>query len=151
MTMRNLILAGLLAVASAGPALAGGVPVGVMKAEGCGCCVAWMDHLRDSGFAPEGQNLPSEHLYRYKMMTGVPQSMYSCHTAMVDGYVIEGHVPAADIQRLLAERPQATGLAVPDMPLGSPGMDYGDERQPYNVYLIKADGSTEVFSSYKGR
>ncbi|MBO9423075.1 CopG family transcriptional regulator [Labrenzia sp. R4_2] len=74
--------------------------------------------------------------------------MASCHTALVDGYVIEGHVPATDIRRLLSERPDAIGLAVPEMPLGSPGMDQSDMREAYDVFLIRRDGSTEVFASY---
>jgi hypothetical protein len=76
--------------------------------------------------------------------------MVSCHTALIDGYVIEGHVPASDIRRLLAERPDAVGLAVPEMPLGSPGMDQGRWREAYDVFLIRNDGTTEVFSSYEG-
>ena len=82
---------------------------------------------------------------------GMPQKHGSCHTALVQGYVIEGHVPAADIRRLLKEKPKALGLAVPGMPIGSPGMDgpaYGGQRDPYKVLLIQKDGSVEVFNSY---
>jgi hypothetical protein len=132
----------------AGPALAEGTAIHVMKTSGCGCCVAWMDHLAEHGFAPEGENLPGGYLVRRKMDLGVPPEMVSCHTATVDGYVIEGHVPAAQIRRLLAERPDAVGLSVPDMPLGSPGMDFGSRTEPYAVHLIRADGSTEVFARY---
>ena len=87
-------------------------------------------------------------LVRFKLDNGVPQRMVSCHTALIDGYVIEGHVPAADIRRLLEERPDAVGLAVPGMPYGSPGMGPEDDREAYDVFLIRKDGSTEVFSSY---
>lgn len=87
-------------------------------------------------------------LVRFKLDNGVPQRMVSCHTAQVDGYIIEGHVPAADIRRLLEERPDAVGLAVPKMPLGSPGMDFGSRREPYDVMLIGKDGSLEVYNSY---
>ena len=84
----------------------------------------------------------------FKLDNGVPQRMVSCHTALIEGYVIEGHVPAADIRRLLEERPDAVGLAVPGMPYGSPGMGPEENREAYDVFLIREDGSTEVFSSY---
>ena len=87
-------------------------------------------------------------LIRYKMDQGVPVEAFSCHTGTVDGYVLEGHVPAADIRRLLVERPDAFGLSVPDMPYGSPGMGSEDSRDAYDVLLIKRDGSLGVFTSY---
>ena len=87
-------------------------------------------------------------LVRYKMDNGIPQNMMSCHTAEIEGYMIEGHVPVADIRRLIAERPDAVGLAVPDMPFGSPGMGPEDRREAYDVFLILRDGTTEVFTSY---
>ncbi|MGB7242083.1 MAG: DUF411 domain-containing protein [Sulfitobacter sp.] len=119
----------------------------VGKTRGCGCCVAWMEKLADAGFAPEGENMGGA-LVRLKMDRGIPAKLYSCHTATVEGYTIEGHVPPEDIARLLAERPEAIGLAVPGMPIGSPGMDFGDGSDAYDVFLIKSDGSTEIFSSY---
>lgn len=119
----------------------------VGKTRGCGCCVAWMEKLADAGFAPEGENMGGA-LVRLKMDRGIPAKLYSCHTATVEGYTIEGHVPPADIARLLAERPEAIGLGVPGMPIGSPGMDFGDGSDAYDVFLIKSDGSTEIFSSY---
>ncbi|ETX26789.1 hypothetical protein RISW2_19180 [Roseivivax isoporae LMG 25204] len=109
-----------------------------------------MEHLEENGFAPTGQDMFAGLLVRFKLDNGVPPRMVSCHTALVDGYVIEGHVPASDIRRLLAERPDAVGLAVPEMPLGSPGMDQGRWREAYDVFLIRNEGSTEVFASYKG-
>lgn len=119
----------------------------VGKTRGCGCCVAWMEKQTDAGFAPEGENMGGA-LVRLKMDRGIPAKLYSCHTATVEGYTIEGHVPPEDIARLLAERPEAIGLAVPGMPIGSPGMDFGDGSDAYDVFLIKSDGSTEIFSSY---
>lgn len=119
----------------------------VAKTRGCGCCLAWMDRLSDAGFSPEGENVGGA-LVRLKMDRGIPVSMFSCHTATIEGYTIEGHVPPADITRLLEERPEAIGLAVPGMPIGSPGMDFGDSSDAYDVFLIKRDGSTEKFSSY---
>jgi hypothetical protein len=85
---------------------------------------------------------------RYKLDSGIPQEMASCHTARVEGYMIEGHVPVADIRRLLGERPDAVGLAVPGMPYGSPGMGPENEREAYDVFLIRRNGSTDVFSHY---
>jgi hypothetical protein len=87
-------------------------------------------------------------LARYKLDNGIPQEMVSCHTGRIEGYMIEGHVPVADIRRLLEERPDAVGLAVPGMPYGSPGMGPESEREAYEVFLIRRDGSTEVYASY---
>ena len=133
---------------TAPPTLAKDTPLDVMKTKGFGCCLAWMNHLEDNGFAPTGEDMNGGLLIRLKMDSGVPQAMTSCHTAFVDGYVIEGHVPAADIRRLLSERPDAVGLVVPGMPYGSPGMGPEDNREAYDVFLINDDGSTEVFTSY---
>lgn len=143
-------LAIAIAFLPAAQALAQATPIEVRKTNGCGCCLAWMEHLEESGFAPTGQDMFAGLLVRFKLDNGVPQRMISCHTGLVNGYVIEGHVPASDIRRLLEERPEAVGLAVPDMPLGSPGMDQGRRVQAYDVFLISLDGSTEVFASYPG-
>jgi hypothetical protein len=105
----------------------------VYKTPTCGCCVKWIDHLREAGFTVEAKNL--RDLSALKVANGVPRRLASCHTAMVEGYVIEGHVPASDIARLLRERPKVAGLAVPGMPLGSPGMEHPDpsRHEPYEV------------------
>lgn len=139
-----------LTVLPVSKALAEEIPIEVFKTNGCGCCLSWMEHLEENDFSPTGQDMLSGLLMRLKRDNGVPQRMVSCHTALVDGYVIEGHVPADDIRRLMEERPDVVGLAVPGMPLGSPGMDQGRRREAYDVFLIHNDGSTEVFSSYKG-
>lgn len=143
-------LACALALLPAAQVLAQSTPIEVKKTNGCGCCLAWMEHLGESGFVPSGKNMFAGLLVRFKLDNGVPQRMVSCHTGLTEGYVIEGHVPAADIRRLLAERPDAVGLAVPGMPLGSPGMDQGSWREAYDVFLINNDGSTEVDASYPG-
>ncbi len=148
--MRQLILATAFLLGVAAQALAQATPIDVKKTNGCGCCLAWMEHLEENGFAPSGANMFAGLLVRFKLDNGVPQRMVSCHTGIIDGYVIEGHVPAADIRRLLSERPDAVGLAVPGMPLGSPGMDQSRWRDAYDVFLIHNDGATEVFSSYPG-
>ncbi|TCP43152.1 DUF411 domain-containing protein [Rhodovulum marinum] len=141
-------LAALLLAATAAPALAEGPAIHVLKTSGCGCCVAWMDHLKAHGFAVTAENVPGGTLVQHKIDSGVPPAMTSCHTARVDGYVIEGHVPAADILRILSERPAAVGLAVPGMPFGSPGMGPESRREAYDVHLIGPAGTTEIFTRY---
>lgn len=131
-------------------ALAEPLLVDVFKTRGCGCCVLWIRHLEENGFKTRSEDMIPGMLMRYKLDSGVPQEMVSCHTGRIGGYVIEGHVPARDILRLLDERPDAIGLSVPGMPYGSPGMGPEDERDAYDVYLIRKDGSTEVFTSYPG-
>lgn len=120
----------------------------VVKGRGCACCNSWVEYLRVEGFAVTAEERYPGPLVAYKQELGIPQEAFSCHTAIVEGYVLEGHVPAADINRLLADRPDAIGLAVPGMPYGSPGMGPEESRQAYDVLLIRRDGSTEVFSHY---
>jgi hypothetical protein len=121
----------------------------VWKSPTCGCCGKWVDHLEANGFAVTANNTASATLDRIKRQAGVEEKLASCHTAKVDGYVIEGHVPASDIKRLLDDRPDAVGLTVPNMPIGSPGMEQPDgATEPYDVLLIKKDGSVEVFASH---
>ena len=118
----------------------------IWKSPWCGCCGKWVEHMRAAGF--EVQVNEVEDLSVVKRMAAVPNDLESCHTARVGGYTVEGHVPAADIIRLLDEQPDAHGLVVPDMPSGSPGMENG-ERDPYDVLLLRRDGETEVFSSHR--
>lgn len=120
----------------------------VTKGQGCGCCGEWTGILRSEGFEVAENELPPAELVQLKLAKGVPQELYSCHTAEIDGYVIEGHVPPGDVRRLIAERPDAVGLSVPGMPFGSPGMGPESDREAYDVLLIRKDGSNEVFSSY---
>ncbi|UWQ41804.1 DUF411 domain-containing protein [Leisingera aquaemixtae] len=120
----------------------------IMKSPTCGCCTAWADRLAAAGFTTEVRNVGDEELWAMKERLGVGGDLASCHTAMAGSYVIEGHVPAADIQRLLAEQPAALGLTVPGMPVGSPGMEMGDEREAFDTLLVLADGTTEVFASH---
>jgi hypothetical protein len=114
----------------------------------CGCCKDWVKHLEGSGFDVRVYDSGNSSA---RARLGIPVKLGSCHTAQVGDYAVEGHVPARDIQRLLAERPKAIGLAVPRMPVGSPGMDgpiYGKRKDAYDVLLVKADGSTSIFKSY---
>lgn len=123
--------------------------VTVAKSPTCGCCGGWVDHMRASGFEVSVQNFGDDQLSRLKQQIGLSPDQTSCHTAMIDGYFIEGHVPAEDVKRLLAERPDALGLAVPGMPIGSPGMEMGGRRDPFDTLLISAEGGSRVFASHR--
>lgn len=121
----------------------------VHKSETCGCCVQWVEHVKRAGFAVEVHD--ESNLDAVKTRLGVPPTKGSCHTAEVDGYLIEGHVPAEDIRRLLAERPDARGLVVAGMPAGSPGMEVPDgHTDHYVVELVERDGSTRTYSEHPG-
>jgi hypothetical protein len=112
----------------------------------CGCCTDWINHLEQAGFPVRSHAQHDVAMIKHRL--GLPNNLASCHTGMVDGYVIEGHVPAADIKRLLKERPFVRGLSVPGMPIGSPGMEMGDRVDPYEVLSFDEDGKTEVFSRH---
>ena len=144
---RRLFSQAALAAALFAPAfaMAAAPVIEVFKSESCGCCGAWVEHLKANGFATRVVNVENPSDYRER--GGIPDKLGSCHTGMVQGYAIEGHVPASDIKRLLAQKPKAKGLAVPGMPLGSPGME-GPRKDPYDVLLVQADGSTKVFKHY---
>jgi len=119
----------------------------IYKSPTCGCCARWVDHVRAAGFATTIHDTPDMDPIKAKY--GVPKALQSCHTALVDGYVVEGHVPAADVLRLLRERPKVKGLAVPQMPAGSPGMEMGGAADPYDVIAFAADGkTTRVFAHH---
>lgn len=141
----TLLTAGLAAACA--PSAASAQTIEVHKEPNCQCCVYWVQHLRKAAFTPvliEPTN-PAEVRARY----GVSDALASCHTAIIAGYVIEGHVPASDILRLLAEKPKARGLVLPGMPLGSPGMESPTvAAESYDVLLLKLNGSTEVFARH---
>lgn len=150
MKRRSLLMsAALLPVAAA---TASKLPVvEVWKSPSCGCCKVWVEILERDGFVVKVFDTGNNAM-RGKLR--IPAALGSCHTARVGDYAIEGHVPPADIRRLLRERPKAIGLAVPGMPIGSPGMDgpdYDNQQDPYDVLLVQADGSTRVFNHYPGR
>jgi hypothetical protein len=117
--------------------------VSVYKSPTCGCCSKWIDHMKAAGFDVTFQDV--DDVGPIKSQHGVPPALGSCHTALVDGYVVEGHVPADAVKRLLKEKPQAAGLAVPGMPIGSPGMEVGDRKDPYAILLFDGKGKYEVF------
>lgn len=126
--------------------MAAAATIVVHKTPWCGCCVKWVEHLQAEGFTVEVREL--EDLDPVAQELGVPDALRSCHTAEVAGYAIEGHVPAADIRRLLEEKPQAAGLSVPGMPIGSPGMEQGDRREPYASVLFTRDGNMSIFARH---
>jgi hypothetical protein len=125
---------------------AAGPVIDVYKTATCGCCHKWVDHLRANGFTVNAHDVADPGEFRAKV--GIPALYGSCHTAMVKGYAVEGHVPAFAIRQLLAEKPKAAGLAVPGMPAGSPGME-GAYSEPYDVLLVKRDGSSTVYKHVK--
>ena len=120
----------------------------VYKDAACGCCKAWVTHLQRSGFTVRG--IDTDDLSGVKRTMGVPAALESCHTAVIGVYLVEGHVPAAEIKRMLAQRPAIRGIAVPGMPIGSPGMEQGDPKQyeRYAVVAFTANGGTSVFARY---
>lgn len=120
----------------------------VWKSATCSCCEAWVEHLDANGFAVTTRNVDSQTLQEIKRQAGLSKELASCHTGKIGGYVIEGHVPAGDVTRLLAEKPDAVGLTVPGMPVGAPGMEDGDKTEPYDVLLVKKDGTTEIYSRH---
>jgi hypothetical protein len=119
----------------------------VYKTPTCGCCSSWVDHLREAGFEVETHDM--DDLSRIKSLNGIPRNLTSCHTALVNGYVVEGHVPASAIKRLLDERPEVAGIAVPGMPIGSPGMEQGSRVDPYDIIAFSRDGKTSVFEQVR--
>jgi hypothetical protein len=118
----------------------------VTKSATCGCCAHWVEHMKKAGFTVKVNTV--EDVTPTARRLGVPDALRSCHTSEIGGYVIEGHVPAADVKRLLATKPKATGIAVPGMVMGSPGMEHGDHKQPYQVVLFEKSGKTKVFASH---
>lgn len=163
MILKGTLTAGLLSLALAGCGPSGGaladtasgaamgraeaVAVTVHRSESCGCCRSWIAHLKHNGFQVSEE--VTNNLAPIKERVGIPVGKGSCHTAQVAGYFVEGHVPASDIRRLLAEYPAAKGLTVPGMPVGSPGMETSTGTvQPYDVLLVARDGSTSVFAHH---
>ena len=146
--LRALTLATIATVSFAAvpPAPAAGTAVTVFKDPNCGCCKLWVEHLRKHAFDVTVKD--TSDIEAPKRVARVPERLYSCHTAFVNGYVVEGHVPAADIQRLLREKPKVAGIAVAGMPLGSPGMELGNRKDPYDVVAFNRDGTTSLFARH---
>ncbi len=134
----------LAIIASAGSAAA--ATLTVTKTPSCGCCGHWVEHMVKAGFKVDVRDV--ENVTPVATRLGVPAKLRSCHTSEIGGYAIEGHVPAADVKRLLAQRPKAAGIAVPGMVMGSPGMEHGDHRMPYKTILFDRTGKTSIFASH---
>lgn len=126
--------------------VAAATPVEVFKSPNCGCCGGWIKHMEKNGFEVTSHNVGDVPAERKKL--GMPDRLASCHTAHVGPYIIEGHVPAADIERLLKEKPRALGLAVPGMVAGSPGMDTDGKPEHFDTLLVRGDGSTRIFARH---
>jgi hypothetical protein len=143
----SLVLVSVGAAAQRAASPAAGPTVEVFKSATCGCCNGWVEHLRSNGFTVRTTN--TETLDALKTKHQIPAQVRSCHTGLVGGYVVEGHVPAADIHRLLKERPAVAGIGVPGMPIGSPGMEVaGVKPQAYDVVAFTKEGTTRVFASH---
>ncbi len=147
MNRRDVLALIPIVLATGGRALAQTPRIEVVKDPGCGCCTLWVAHLQANGFSATVTE--SAEIDALKDKLGIPKAVRSCHTGTVNGYALEGHVPAADVKRLLKDRPQIVGLAVPGMPVGSPGMESSSGRvQPYDVVAFDKNGRTSVFASY---
>ncbi|MBL8657397.1 MAG: DUF411 domain-containing protein [Altererythrobacter sp.] len=144
--IRTTYLAPLALLACANAAAA--ATLEVAKSPSCGCCSVWIERMRSAGFTVKSRDVVDTT--PVASAAGVPDQLRSCHTTKVAGYVIEGHVPAADIRRLLAQKPKAIGLAAPGMPMGSPGMEMGGRKERYQVMLIARDGSHTVWATHGG-
>ncbi len=150
MKRRNILVAitSLVVLAISSPSQSAGPLVTVFKNPSCGCCGKWVEHLRANGFTVKVQEVNDTSAYEKQYR--VPRSMVSCHTAVVNSYTIEGHVPAAEIKRLLSERPKAVGLAVPGMPVGSPGMEAAHS-DAYSVFVFDESGQSSIYAHYPAR
>ena len=146
MTLRKTVFNTLAVAALTLGSAAHAANMTVFKSPSCGCCAKWVEHVEQHGH--KVKVIPTDDMAAVKTRLKVPDALMSCHTTVVNGYVIEGHVPAADIKRLLAQRPKARGLAVAGMPMGSPGMEHGDHRQPYSTMLISLNGKATVFARH---
>jgi hypothetical protein len=120
----------------------------VNRTETCGCCGAWVERMNSAGLRTEVNYVNEEALGLLKSQLGIPVELSSCHTATIGSYFIEGHVPAEDIFKLLTEKPNARGLSVPGMPIGSPGMEMGNNKEPFDTLLVFENGKTQVFNSH---
>lgn len=134
---------------SAGQAADEPVAITVYRSPTCGCCGKWIDHLKENNF--DVKDIVSDEMDVIKARHGIPKEMASCHTAIVDGYVVEGHVPASDITNMLKTRPKVAGLAVPGMVTGSPGMEMGGRVDPYDVMSFDKENHFQIFHRYSGK
>jgi len=151
LTMVAIAIAGLgLGVAAQQkPAAAAPQKVTVYKTLSCGCCRLWVDHMKASGFDVQSMDVSAADVRAVSKAAGLPEDGTSCHTAKIGNYVVEGHVPASDIKRMMKEKPAIAGIAAPGMPMGSPGMEQGGAKQAYDVVAFTKDGKITVYSKHK--
>ena len=143
-------LAGLGAVAYAQTKPVSARPSAIVyKTSTCGCCSLWVDHLKANGFQVETKDVTATEVRAVSKAAGLKDEGASCHTAKIGNYVVEGHVPASDIQKMLKEKPAIAGIAAPGMPMGSPGMEQGSAKEAYDVIAFTKDGKTSVFAKHK--
>jgi len=131
------------------PAATPAQKVTVYKTSSCGCCRLWVDHMKTNGFDVQAMDVSSADVRAVSKAAGLPEDGASCHTAKIGNYVVEGHVPASDIKRLLKEKPAIAGIAAPGMPMGSPGMEQGGAKEAYDVLAFTKDGKMTVYSKHK--
>jgi hypothetical protein len=148
---RHLLLLGIAAMATglvrtSAPAMAQAAVA--YRNPGCGCCEKWAELMTEAGISITMEDDPD--LASRKRKLAIPEHLDGCHTALIGGYIIEGHVPPLDVMRLLLEKPDIAGIAVPGMPMGSPGMEMGDAKEPFDVVAFKSDGTTTIFASHQG-
>ena len=143
------VLIGAFAAASAQQKpVSSRTPIVVYKTPTCGCCSMWVEHMRQNGFQPTVHDVSAEQVRAVSKAAGLRDEGTSCHTAKVGSYIVEGHVPAADVQRMLKEKPAIAGIAAPGMPVGSPGMEVGGRKDPYTVIAFTKDGKSSVFAKH---
>jgi hypothetical protein len=145
MNRRNFIFGVFFLVGPIKSASADIPKIAVYKTPTCGCCSAWIKHIKKAGFHVKSENVTYGELAGLKRRYGIPPELSSCHTAFINSYFVEGHVPAEDIKALIFEKPEALGLSVPNMPIGSPGMEMRNQKDPYDTLLVKSNGSSKVF------
>jgi hypothetical protein len=146
MTIRKSVFGAIAFAALSLGSVAHAATMTMYKSPSCGCCGKWVEHVEKHGFTVK--TVPTADMQALKQRLKVPADLASCHTTVVGGYVVEGHVPAADIKRLLAQKPKARGIAVAGMPMGSPGMEHGNHREPYATMLIGTNGKATVFARH---
>ena len=123
--------------------------VTVYRTPTCGCCKGWVEHIKQNGFQITDIVKPESEIKTIRQKYNLPSDLTSCHTSEIAGYLVEGHVPVADVKSLIAQKPDVAGISVPGMPIGTPGMEMGDRKQSFDVFTFEKDGQTKVFNSYK--
>jgi len=144
----KILLTAALAISASTAAANQALRIEVAKTPTCGCCTAWIEHLQNNGFEVAAYDVSREQLNQTKAGLGIGPGLASCHTAVIGDYFIEGHVPASDIRQLLATTPDARGLTVPGMPIGSPGMEMGNQRDPYATLIVESKEQTRIFNRH---